>query len=574
MGKRARVTSKRVEDVPKNRVKPSEQIAPKLRRWIAITGGAGAVLLFFVLYLLRLDHVVGMFGDDAWYALLGKALATGHGLTLINSPSPGIIPIYPPAFPFLLSLMFRLAPEFPDNLWLLKSVSIAAMLGVGWLTYSYFTRIRELPAWLALGLALATALNPAFVFLATSSLMSECVFTFGLMATVVIIERGVKAGKTGGNWHYALGATLAVFTLFTRLQGVGLILAVIVYLLKERLLRAAAIFAVTTALLAGPWLLYAQMHAPTPEQQAEQNSYIVQSYLTQFSQRKIAPSTSQTATPPSLMKSKFAKLLTRAWNNICLIVEYDIGAMGLYHLFRAGEPLAGKARQVWQAALSLILTLLALTGFVAALRQRTTLGELVLVITLMIIAAWTYASFRFILPLLPFVVYYMLLGGRAIYRLVWHPRRGLPRQAEWALMGTVIACIAAFNVYSNLEYALSMRGLLGERPTWALAFEENAAVIKWVGEHLPKDAVLAAQNPALTSLYTGHKTIGNTNPSDNWENWQRLGVRYGIWTAIRPLSDPSGAQKQYPVLYRSQRMNLRVLDFGEGVSRVPWVDTP
>jgi hypothetical protein len=113
--------------------------------------------LFFITYLLRLDRAIGMFGDDAWYALLGKALATGDGYTLINSPSPGILPIYPPAFPWLLSLVFRLAPQFPQNLWLLKSVSIAAMLGVGLLTYYYFAQRREGPYHLALGLATATA---------------------------------------------------------------------------------------------------------------------------------------------------------------------------------------------------------------------------------------------------------------------------------------------------------------------------------------------------------------------------------------------------------------------------------
>src|SRR2546422_9873302 len=63
--------------------------------WIKLACGA-SVFLFLLIYLLRLDQVIGMFADEARYALLAKALATGQGHTLINSPSPGIMPLSPP----------------------------------------------------------------------------------------------------------------------------------------------------------------------------------------------------------------------------------------------------------------------------------------------------------------------------------------------------------------------------------------------------------------------------------------------------------------------------------------------
>ncbi|MFN8002205.1 MAG: hypothetical protein U0X75_14450 [Acidobacteriota bacterium] len=68
----------------------------KLWLWIA---AAVIAALFIVIYAMRLDRVVGMFQDDAWYVLLAKALATGQGYTLVNSPTSGILPLYPPAFP-------------------------------------------------------------------------------------------------------------------------------------------------------------------------------------------------------------------------------------------------------------------------------------------------------------------------------------------------------------------------------------------------------------------------------------------------------------------------------------------
>ena len=49
----------------------------------------------------------------------------------------------------VLAVIFRFSPDFPQNVLLLKSVSVAAMLGVGPLTYYYFTEYRPVPWQLA-----------------------------------------------------------------------------------------------------------------------------------------------------------------------------------------------------------------------------------------------------------------------------------------------------------------------------------------------------------------------------------------------------------------------------------------
>src|SRR5436190_18042913 len=144
--------------------------SPSRQRLSLIGAGVAALAVALTIYLLRLDKVVGLVVDDAWYVLLAKALATGQGYTLINSPTPGITPFYAPAFPALLSIFYRISPNFPNNIWLLKSVSIAAMMGVGLVTFTYFKRERELPVWVAFALALATTIYPALVFLATSTM--------------------------------------------------------------------------------------------------------------------------------------------------------------------------------------------------------------------------------------------------------------------------------------------------------------------------------------------------------------------------------------------------------------------
>ena len=128
---------------------------------------AAALVVLLVplpVYIMRLDHTVGGMVDDAWYIMLAKALAQGDGYWLVNSPLPSILPIYPPGFPALLSLVFQVRPDFPENLWLLKSISVVAMLGVGLLSYIYLHRDRLLPRHLAACASIAITTTPALVF--------------------------------------------------------------------------------------------------------------------------------------------------------------------------------------------------------------------------------------------------------------------------------------------------------------------------------------------------------------------------------------------------------------------------
>src|SRR5262245_9076851 len=118
---------------PQEAVEAIAETGLGMRRWRVYAVLLASVTL--LIYWLRLDRVVGLYVDDAWYVLLGQAMATGQGYRLTNSPSPGILPFYPPGYPFLLSLVFRLAPQFPQNFLFLKSVSCLAMFGLGCAVY-------------------------------------------------------------------------------------------------------------------------------------------------------------------------------------------------------------------------------------------------------------------------------------------------------------------------------------------------------------------------------------------------------------------------------------------------------
>ena len=63
---------------------------------------------------------VGAIQDDATYVILAKSIATGEGYRQLNLPGTPNVTHYPPAYPLFLAVLWRLWPDFPNNVVLFK----------------------------------------------------------------------------------------------------------------------------------------------------------------------------------------------------------------------------------------------------------------------------------------------------------------------------------------------------------------------------------------------------------------------------------------------------------------------
>jgi hypothetical protein len=502
------------------------------------------VAVALVVYALRLDHVVGFYIDDAWYIVLAKAIASGQGFTLVNAPQPGIMAIYPPGFPAILSLAFRLLPHEFEALWLLKILSILAMAGVGILSFCHFRLQRGLPRISALVLCAATVLSPAFVFLATSTVMSECVFTALQMATVLAAE-GLTRGPEGRRWPLAvLTAVLASAAFLVRSMALGLLVSVPLYLLTKGRMRLAIVFAAGVTACVAPWMLYASSHEPTAHEQAIVNDFVVYGYSTQFWYRL--------AGYPTLGTISAGELPRRVIDNAAAILTSDVGALEVYPLYRAIEPTETKGPDDLLVALSLVLSALTLLGFVTVARGRMTQAEWLVLLTVALTLAWPFSPLRFLLPLLPFFLFYLHEGMGRLGALF---RRGheIGRSGRGTLGLLAIVTIVISDLAAHVSYIAALHGTATARPAWVRAFEENLATMHWAAESLPTGSVLASQNPALLYLATGHPTVSSWEPGDDWARWRQSGTQY--WVDVWPFPSPV----RLPALYQSPAMNLRVV---------------
>jgi hypothetical protein len=557
-------------------------IESKASRSIAIAGVV-ALIGSLAIYILRLDRVVGLVVDDAWYVMLAKSLATGQGYSLINSPSPGILPLYPPGFPFLLSLVYRLSPNFPENVWLLKSVSIAAMIVSGVLIYRYFLHDRKISAPIALGIALATTLCPPLVFLATSTVMSDCVFMLTFLLTVVVTERCAQAGRSlKGVGYTLLAAALSSFAFLTRSIAIALVMAVILYLLKERLIRSAAIFTVVVAALIGPWMMYSRAHTPTLAQQQEQAGNMVLPYSVQFWQRVAGDESSGEVGASALPARVLTNSLEFLGRDVCRILMAVVFE-ALRDPFKEAERLKAAEQQGSMEIgvrgqilpFSLFLGLFVIIGFIAVAREKITMAEIAVPASLAVITLWPFETIRYVLPMAPFVIFYFLAGARWLQRLVQRSNEGLLSGTRWGLAQIALGAIIAFSLYGNGRYILNLySGSSLDTPQWIRSFEEAETLFARVDQLTPKTAIIATTNPALITLYTGRKTVTWTTPTKKWEIWKKLPVDYLVWVRLYP-GPVSFAESRYRTVYRSREgSDFRIVDLGPAESRPAWDENP
>lgn len=471
------------------------------------------------IYLSRLDAVAGMMVDDAWYVVLAKALASGSGYGLISSATVPLLPAVPPGFPLLLAPVFLLPSGFPDNLVLLKALSIVAMAGVGVVCWIDFTRNRGVTDEAALVLVAVVVLTPAFVFLATSTVMAECLFTLVQLLAVVLVERVTR--QPPGHTRAAVLAGIALAaTLLIRTAGIASLAAAVVFLAWRGRWRELTICALTVAACALPWQLYARAHAPSADQRFAHGGTIAYSY-----QQLIAM-----ARPGSVSSAVTSReIVSRGADNIGGIFTRDVGAILAPELFRGaaesgqevvavgGPGLGSMGAANGTMVVSVLLSLMVVIGIVRS-GGWFSMPALLIVASIAMLATVGALTYRYMLPLTPFLVLFS-----------W---KSLPNQR--------VARIAAVSVLGLhlMDHARYLGAKFNGTSDWVNDAREVDQVLVALSQQPP--GAVASSNPGLIYLRTGRKGVALAFPEENRAVWATAGVRYAV--ALRPMERPRGGE--------------------------------
>jgi 4-amino-4-deoxy-L-arabinose transferase-like glycosyltransferase len=169
--------------------------------------------------------------DEGAYVTLAKALATTGDYRMISLPGEPYHTKYPVLFPWLLSKIWQLYPNFPANVSQLRSLNI--VFGVGFLIVliPLFMKLLEGDRNQVLLLVSLCAVNPA-VLSSSTTLSSETSYLFfSTLAILAVIEFDRRWGNP---YWFAFTLISLAAAFYVRVPAIALLVAVGVYLLLRK----------------------------------------------------------------------------------------------------------------------------------------------------------------------------------------------------------------------------------------------------------------------------------------------------------------------------------------------------
>lgn len=459
----------------------SEPVPTARFRWPVLPFRAEGVLVALVVvatyFVVSVADVyrVGVLSDDAVYTVLGKALAEGLGYHSIHLVGAPIQVKYPPGFPFILSLLWRIggSVEAVQRLiYFLHPVVIGVAAGLVW--WVGRARLAAPAAPLAFLALLPLVLGASIEYFTLN--LSEPWFILGWAGVLVLWLNAVECppGRARLLLLAAAGALIAATTL-VRTQAIVLLPAVAVAMLPKRHSLVERLVVASTILLPlGAWHFY--------------HSALV------------------AGGPVSRLPDEgpYIEWIQGAGATVRALVA-GVGSNVAFYLTQLGDYLSGISTFGKVEAALILGGSVVGAGFVA--RRQPVLAVSVLG-SLAIVLAWPFAQDRLLLPLLPFMGLGICAALSPFYmRSAPRARRGVSLVA----VGLVVIALVRQPAVRKEGVAAMAANRKPEffTPSWLLLLNTRyiAAASNWVRTNTAPTAHVMIDKHAGIYLYSGRATV-------------------------------------------------------------------
>jgi 4-amino-4-deoxy-L-arabinose transferase-like glycosyltransferase len=406
--------------------------------------------------IISFDKLPSTIGDNAEFAILARALASGHGFRYLNHPDLQPSTKYPPGFPLLLAMWI---PLFGESMVVMKVVVLGCYVLAVVAAFLLGRKLVDERLSLVAALMIGTS---ASILPYSHEVLSDIPYAlFSLVALLLIMD--VKVGRR----TLVTGLAICMWAYVVRTAGVSLVLAAALYLFLRARRKEAYALGLAFILFSALWAI--RNHLVAGE-----------------GSRYVGVLLAKNPYNPDLGPVGAADLARRVWINLSAYVG---GLLPLSFL----PTLAGYTREApLRALVSLVILVVAGLGCFS-LRKRGLLPNLYILAYMIVYLLWpeVWRTERFMLPIAPLVAIYLVGGVQRICSYV-----------ELRRLATLVVCIAiaATNLYSLSKYATRMRGY---PPGWNNYF----ATATWAKANTKPDAVFLCRSAFLFYVVSERKAI-------------------------------------------------------------------
>jgi hypothetical protein len=439
------------------------RLVPTRKRALAL----GVLLLTLPAGLLTLRNLdlphVGRFWDEGIYIVSAKSIAEGSGYRILSAPGQPYQTKFPPLYPLLLSIVWKLSPHFPENLRWMALVNFMALPIFLLLLRAVLLDMGMGSAWAWAGCAMAAASGTVLTLSVTP--MSELLFCCFAFGTLLMLRRLTDRPRPA--YFACLAGLLGGAAYLTRTAGLPLLLAGAVFFILKRQFRQAIGFCVgmLPAILGwNLWIHFRQESVPD----------YVWAFYTSYSD----------VLRMNISLHNLPVLLAKNW----LTFTSGIGSMLVYLPFSS----------IWWTLLLSAFGMLVLAAAMAGTRRSGfTHYHFFFLLYGGMLLLWPYSPTpRFLLPLLPVLLAALIPMARRV-AILRYP------------LGSVLG-VALFAGWSFCQAALLSDGLSEYRSAAA----QQAGVYSWIRTSLPESARFVADTDSALYLYTGRQGISYQMPMD------------------------------------------------------------
>ena len=418
--------------------------------------------LALILYGLALNSRLYGWGDDAHYMIVAQSFSSGDGLRDIMFQGEPHFAYPVPLFPVVLSPVVGV---FGLNVTPPKLLVLATCVAAVYATYRLFRARVEEP--IAIAIATMVAVSPQIVSF-SHQVMTEVPYLLLSLMALIAVERCASASTPWRSRAVALAAGLLSVSLLFRSIAIALLVAALAFLLLEggadwraRLAKAAAIGGVCL----GAWFAvnYSTLgHIP---------------YGDELRSGAAAQQGTEDARLENRLRSNFDAYADAIPEGIA------------YRLFLRPSVVGGA-----------VALLIIAAGFVAAARRHRTVVEYYVLVYLAVLMTYPPANpgnlRRYLVPLIPFLIFYFALGLRWAVTALRLRRPVLAASAPAVVITT--AALALFSAANLFETArASVLGVRSEMFDFRqyTDYDSDWSVARWAGANTPRSSVVATQDP-------------------------------------------------------------------------------
>jgi len=406
---------------------------------------------------------LSIIGDNAQFLTLAESLVKGRGYEYANFPYPAPSTKYPFGYPFLLAPLFLL---FNYHTFIgYKILTLLLTWGSLYLVYKLFENENPL---LSNIVVLLTALN-LLILEYSSLILSEIPYLFFSLWGLVLFQKWEK-NQNIRNFLVAL----LIISIAYYMRSIGIVFggALLLYFAVRREIKLLLIGIAVLIVLALPWNIWTQMHGGS-------------SYFQIL--------TSKNPYSPYLGTVSASDMVQRAFFNF----------KGYFFSYIPEVYLPGfinftkKLPQGQSIFLGILLIVPLLVGYIVRLVRNRSLMEFYLLGYMGTLLLWpeVWLTNRFLVGIVPFIIFYFLLGFREIPILLkWQSSISKP------LLQFVFLILLIPTLWGQLNFQNTQTIYT---PDWKNYF----AAAEWVKNNTSPETIVACRKPYLFYIRSTRKTV-------------------------------------------------------------------